>query len=174
MAPSEIPSTQRVFILARIELNAEGVNERYTMWVDPPLGKIPDEALGLSFVSNYSDFNAWSNLYQIRLAAGYENNTGPSSAWQVDEIRMGDTWQDATPYLPLKIVACAHTPTATLEITWNAGPNCTDTVEWSTNLTDWQPYPTSTRVNPPNSTLATWETPVQTEPHIYFRVSRLR
>ena len=174
LAPSEIPSTKRVFVLGRIELDAEGFNERYTMWVDPPLGKVPDEALGLSFVSVNSDFDAWSNLFQIRLAAGYQNTDGPSSAWQVDEIRMGDTWQEVTPYLPLKIVACTRTPTETLEVTWNAAPNCTDTVEWSTDLADWHPYATSTRVNPPNAVLATWETPVQTEPRVYFRVSRLR
>jgi len=174
LAPSEIPSTRRVFILGRIQLDAEGFNERYTMWVDPPLGQAPDEGLGLSFVSVYSDFNSWSNLTQIRLAAGYQNANGPSSAWQVDEIRMGDTWQDVTPYLPLKIVTCTRTPANTLEVTWNAAPNCTDTVEWSTDLTDWHPYPTSTRVNAPNSVLATWVTPVQTEPRVYFRVSRLR
>ena len=174
LAPSEIPSTKRAFILARIELNAEGSNERYTMWVDPPLGVVPDEGVGLQFVSVNSDFNAWSNLFKIRLAAGYQNANGPSSAWQVDEIRMGDTWQDVTPYLPMQIMNVNRTPTGTLEITWNAAPNCTDTVEWCTNLTDWQPYPTSTRVNLPNSVLATWETPVQTEPRVYFRVSRLR
>ena len=174
LAPSEIPSTKRAFILARIELNAEGSNERYTMWVDPPLGVVPDEGVGLQFVSVNSDFNAWSNLFKIRLAAGYQNATGPSSAWQVDEIRMGDTWQDVTPYLPLQIVACTRTSTNTLEVTWSAAPNCTDTVEWSTDLAEWHPFATSTRINPPSSVLATWETPVQTEPRVYFRVSRLR
>ena len=171
----EIPTTQTTFLLARIDLNYVGANERFTMWINPPLGTELDENNGIAFMSSQSDFNVWSDLREIRLAAGFSlGGNSLSSAWQVDEIRMGDTWQDVTPYLPLKIVTCTRTLTETLEVTWNAAPNCTDTVEWSSDLMEWHPYATSTRVNPPNSVLATWETPVQTEPLVYFRVSRLR
>ena len=167
-----IPSTNLVFILARVDLNYDGNKDRFTMWVNPPLGSAPAEADGVSFVSTNTDFNGWADLDHIRLAAGYQDATGPSSSWKVDEIRIGDTREDVCPYLPFTLTTVTL-PTGEMRVTWQAAPGFTDTVEWSDDLGVWHPHAASSRVNPPGSVTATWDTPVITASRYFLRVTRL-
>ena len=171
-AISTTPSTQQCLILARVELNAvDGLLERYTLWVNPRLGLPPAEADGFSMVSGASDFNTWSDLEQLRLAAGY--NAGDPSGWKVDEIRFADTWQEALPHWPLTITSTvAGTSPGRLQIGWMAAPGFTDSVEWSPDLTQWFPYADSLRLNGPVAGPVTYETPAGGSGPRYFRLRR--
>lgn len=140
-APSTFPSTQSSFIVARIELNAvEGFKERYTFWVNPLLDRAPVDSEGFSIVSNASDFNAWSDLEQIRLAAGY--TAGAASGWQVDEIRIADTVLEVMPFIPLRFDSLTINPhTGTLKVEWAPASGYVETVEWSPDLMQWFSIP---------------------------------
>lgn len=171
-AISTTPSTQQCLILARVELNAvDGLLERYTLWINPRLDRQPAEAGGFSMVSAASDFNAWSDLEQIRLAAGY--NAGDPSGWKVDEIRLADTWQEALPHWPLTITSAEPgTSPGRVRIGWLAAPGYTDSVEWSPDLTQWFPYLDSFRLNGPTASAVTYETPEGGPGPRYFRLRR--
>ena len=96
---SKIPATQKAFLLVRIELNYDGTDrERYSLWVNPRLDQEPTQA-DAGFTSRHSDFSEWSEIRQIRLAAGYQLDQDPSSGWVVDEIRIGPTRKSVTPYV---------------------------------------------------------------------------
>ena len=153
-------------------MNYEGDKERFTLWVNPRLDTAPEESAGFSFISTKSDFSNWSQLNEIRLAAGFTSAAGPSSAWQVDEIRIGDTREDVCPLVPFRITQVVRLPSGAVQVTWFAPPGCTDTVEWSSDLIHWQPYPASTRTNPPASVTALWETPVSSETALFLRIRR--
>lgn len=96
-AISTHPTTQSSFLLVRWELDAVGLNERATLWVNPPLSRDPDESAGVSFTSVHSDLRRWSDLRQIRLGAGHGGHNLASSSWIVDEIRLGWTRASVTP-----------------------------------------------------------------------------
>ncbi|MDB6071997.1 MAG: hypothetical protein JWL81_3168, partial [Verrucomicrobiales bacterium] len=150
-AITQTPSTTLSLALARVELNAvNGDLERYTLWMNPPLGKAPDEAEGIAMVSQQSDFAAWSDLEQIRLAAG--QNPAASTGWTVDEIRIADSWQEALPWQSLTAtVETAPQPAGALQVRWISAPGFTDEVEWSTDLEHWFSYPNSVRTNGPGN-----------------------
>ena len=171
-AISTTPSTQLSLIVARFELNAvENLTERYTLWVNPPLGLPPSDATGFSMTSADSNLAAWSDIEQIRLAAGY--NAGSPSGWNVDEIRIADTWEEALPYLPLRITALQPgTTPGQWKISWLAAPGFTESVEWSPDLTQWFSYPSSLRLNGPEAGAAEFETPPESPQRRYFRVRR--
>ena len=171
-AISPTPSTQQSLIVARVELNAvDGVLERYTLWVNPRLDRPPAEADGVSVVSAASDFNAWSDLEQLRLAAGYD--AADPSGWKVDEIRMADTCQEVLPYRPFTATSVeAGISPGRLRIGWMAAPGFKDGVEWSPDLTQWFPYADSLRLNGPVAGPVTYETPEGDPGPRYFRLRR--
>lgn len=96
-AVSSSPTTQTAFLLIRLELDAEGPNERTTLWINPPLTRPPDESDGFAFTSYQSNLTQWNELRQIRLGAGYGSGTLRGTAWTVDEIRLGWTRAAVTP-----------------------------------------------------------------------------
>jgi hypothetical protein len=168
-AISTTPSTQLSLVLARIELNAvDGILERYTLWVNPPLGQAPVESEGFSVVSNDSDFSQWNDLEQVRLAAGH--NAGNPSAWVVDEIRMADTWQEALPYIPLDVTVAAPAPASPAQLRWTTAPDYTESPEWSPNLLEW--FPLTNPITLSGTGLATCELAFPPAGNRYFRVRR--
>jgi hypothetical protein len=168
-AISTTPSTQLCLVVARVELNAvDGLLERYTLWVNPKLGEAPSESEGFSVVSNASDFTQWSDLEQIRLAAGH--NAGSPSAWVVDEIRMADTWQEALPYLPLQVRATHPAPAAPAQLQWITAPDFTETPESSPDLVEW--FPLTVPVTLSGTGLAACGLALAPPGHRYFRVRR--
>lgn len=171
-AISQSASTELSLVVLRIELNAVDESlERYTLWVNPALGVPPPEDAGFSTVSVDSDFAAWSDLEQLRLAAGYYE--GNSSAWTVDEIRIADTWQEALPFLPLDVTAfSAGAAAGQWKINWPAAPGFSDSVEWSPDLVQWFGYPASLRVNGPVPATGEYITPAESPPRRFFRVRR--
>ena len=171
-AISTTPSTQQSLIVARVQLNAvDGLLERYTLWINPRLDRPPAEADGFTMVSAASNFNVWSDLEQLRLAAGY--NAGDPSGWKVDEIRFADTWQETLPYLPLTVTSLLPgTLKDQVRIEWMAAPGFTDSVEWSPDLTQWFPYADSLRLNGPVAGPVVYETPAGGSGPRYFRVHR--
>ncbi len=171
-AISTTPSTQSSCLLVRVELNAvDGHLERYTLWTNPRLNLQPAEADGFRIVSNASDFNSWADLEQIRLAAGY--NANEPSSWTVDEIRIADTWQETLPHLPLAVTSLLPgSQPGNLKIGWQAAPGFQELVEWSPDLIEWFPYPTSVRLNGPVAGPAEYEIPAHTTPQRFFRVNR--
>ena len=171
-AISPTPSTQQSLIVARVELNAvDGLLERYTLWVNPRLDRPPAEADGFSMVSAASDFNAWSDLEQLRLAAGYD--AANPSGWKVDEIRFADTWHEALPHWPLTVTSVLPgTLQDQVRMEWLAAPGFTDLVEWSPDMTQWFPYANSLRLNGPVAGSVAYETPAGGSGPRYFRVRR--
>lgn len=166
------------FLVVKIELNAVGINERFTLWVNPRLDAEPSSGTGVSFVSSNSNFASWSDLTQLRLAAGHTTSgTAPGSSWQLDDIRVGTTAADVMPYIPFQVVNIQQTPSNGLALTWPAMPGITEGVEWSTDLQEWHPYPASLRTNLETPTLntelfSTWETPPMGGGSRFHRVQR--
>lgn len=169
---TQTPTTTLSLALVRVELNAvDGVLERYTLWMNPPLGKAPDEAAGQAMVSQQSNFADWSDLEQIRLAAG--QNAASPTGWTVDEIRIADTWQEALPWQDLSAtLERLAQPAGGLQIRWTPAPGFTDGVEWSTDLINWFFYPASMRVNGPGLEPTSYQIPATPDPRRYFRVRR--
>lgn len=168
-AISTTPSTQLCLILARVELNAvDGLLERYTLWVNPRLDQAPAESEGFSMVSNASDFNQWSDLEQIRLAAGHNANS--PSAWVVDEIRIADTWHESLPYLPLQLSVVPPGPAAPGKLEWTTAPGYTESPEWSPDLRQWFPLTVPVTLSGPGR--AACELTLPAAGPRYFRVRR--
>jgi hypothetical protein len=158
-APSTCASTQCSFIVARIELNAvEGFKERYTFWVSPLLDRPPAEAEGWSFISNDSDFDVWSDLEQIRLAAGY--TAGAASGWQVDEIRIADSVAEVMPFIPLSFDSMTTDPdTGVMQLQWQPAPGYLETMEWSPDLRQWFPQDLAMKLPPQGNASFQWFVP---------------
>ena len=168
---TEVPTTTQVFVLARMEANVDaGELERYTMWLNPRLDQAPNEAAGYTFTSPVSDITSWNAVTEIRLAAGGLPST--PSAWKVDEVRIATTRQEVTPYLTMDFTQVQLDTSGVATISWAAAPGAQDTVQWSTDLTDWQPYPASTRINPDGAETATWTTPPSLLSRLFLRVTR--
>ncbi|MDB6069321.1 MAG: pknB 20 [Verrucomicrobiales bacterium] len=99
-AETTAPTTLTTFLLVRWQRNAESVHEKTTLWINPPLSRDPVESEGVSFVSAASDLDQWSQLQHLRLGAGHGGPASPesSSAWIIDEIRLGWTRAAVTPH----------------------------------------------------------------------------
>lgn len=97
-AESTAPTTLTTFLLVRWQRDAEQEREKATLWINPALSRDPVESAGFSFVSTGSDIGAWSQIQHLRLGAGHGGGGSPSSAWIVDEIRLGWTRADVTPH----------------------------------------------------------------------------
>lgn len=171
-AMTNVPTPTLVFVLARMETNVDNTeNERYTLWLNPRLDQAPDEAAGVTFTSPVSDIVSWNAITDIRLAAGGPPAT-PASAWTVDEVRIATTRQEVTPYLTMAVTRFQLDATGAAAISWKAAPGALDTVQWSSDLMDWESYPASARINPDGAETATWTTPSSLRQQLYFRVIR--
>lgn len=165
---SPVPTSQASLLLARVEPNVDGgAAERYTFWVNPPLGVAPSEADGLSFVSQdtsgtpASDFNDWTDLIAVRIGAGTASGGAPAASWLVDEIRVGVDWADVLPWSPpLELLPPLPEPgPAGCVITWRPADGRTDVVETSGDLATWIPLEASRRTGQAGETSASFTVP---------------
>ncbi len=143
-ALSEVSTYEQAFLVARVELNYDGALERVSFWVNPTLDETPSDAAARQFVSTYSDLPDWAAILAIRLQAaqGY--------AWELDEIRIGDTWEDVAPYFPgPKIATWEKLPSGAVRLFWLPLAGHEDVVEWSTDLRTWSPFGGSRHVGEP-------------------------
>jgi hypothetical protein len=168
VAMSPVPTSRRALLLARIEPNVDGGEvERYTFWVNPPLGVAPPDAQGLSFLSvdasgaPASDFNQWTDLIAMRIGAGTARNDVPAASWLTDEIRVGSDWADVLPWSPpLELIEPLPTPGPSgCVVTWRPAPGRTDVVEWSADLRAWTPYEDSRHLGRDGETSARFTAP---------------
>jgi hypothetical protein len=87
------------FLVLRIDLNVDvSGNDRVRLYVNPMLDAEPAVA-----DVDFSDRNvttAFSALTRVRPFAGNSNNTLLASQADYDELRIGDTWSDVTPFIP--------------------------------------------------------------------------
>ncbi len=173
---SDVPATTQVFMLARMEANVDNTDkERYTIWLNPRLDQAPDEAAGFTFTSLISNVASWNEITDIRLAAGGPTAALPPlvpSAWEVDEIRIATTRPEVTPYLTMAVTSLNLDANGAATIAWTAAPGAQDTVQWSTDLIDWESYPSSTRIHPAGAMVSTWTTPPSLLKKLYLRVVR--
>ena len=180
---SGVPTSQTALLLARIEPNVDGGEaERYTFWVNPPLGVAPPEADGMSFLSAdasgapASDFNQWTDLIAMRIGAGTPSGEVPATSWLTDEIRVGADWADVLPWSPpLELIEPLPAPGPTgCVVTWRPAPGRTDMVEWSSDLRGWTPYEASRHLGRDGETSVSFTAPpppAGTEQY-YVRVRR--
>jgi len=182
-ALSQVPTSQMSLLVGRVELNFEGgIAERYTFWINPPLGSPPDEAEGLSFLSAdtlgepASDFNAWTDLIAMRVGAGVARAPSPAASWLVDEIRVGSGWADVLPWSPpLELLAPLPTlrPGSDTTLTWRPAPGRIDVVESSSDLLTWVPYEASRHTGTEGETSASFTCPIPAGANtFYLRVRR--
>jgi MYXO-CTERM domain-containing protein len=92
------PANQLSFLVARIDANANGVNERVRVYVNPTLDAEPVVADvdfdTQNFIDSMADFN------RIRMRGGGSNTTQTASQLEADELRLGLTYADVAPVVP--------------------------------------------------------------------------
>lgn len=96
-AASTVSMLDSSLLVLRIDVNANGDNERIRLYVNPPLNAEPGTAQ-----VDFSDRNALAavgDITRIRPLAGNSNGTLLAAPLLVDEIRIGDTWGDVTPHV---------------------------------------------------------------------------
>jgi hypothetical protein len=183
VALSAVPTSQTSLLLGRIELNHLGSEvERYTFWINPPLGTVPAEADGLSFTSantageEASDFAEWAELTGMRIGAGVLLGASPAASWLVDEIRVGAGWADVLPWSgPLELLSPLPAPGPDgFEMVWRPSPGRTDIVEVSTDMLTWTSHETSRHTGQPGELSARFKVPAPPAgtPSFYARVRR--
>ena len=97
------------FIVLKIELNANGVNERMSLYVNPSLDAEP--AVPSAIVIDTRDVaTVMSDLNRFRPFGGNQNANG-AGILNLDELRVGSTYADVTPFIPepgcATLAACA-------------------------------------------------------------------
>lgn len=183
IAMSPVPTSQMSLLVARVEPNVDGGEaDRYTFWVNPPLGEAPAAASGWSFVSAdsegtpASDFTAWSDLIAVRIGAGTASGGAPAASWLVDEIRVGSTWLDVLPWSPpLEYMDPLPAPSPNgWVVTWRPAPGRVDVVQSSTDLAVWATLEGSRHVGQVGETSASFSVPAPPAGtlHYYVRVAR--
>lgn len=138
-AVSPVPTSGQSFVVGRIQLNASGTLERFSIWVNPRLDRTPDDAEGAHFLSSDSDIQGWAELTTVRLGAGAVSGGQPASDFMVDEVRIGTRFADVSPHIPApQLLGFLRTPDGASTLQWTALPGFADTLEYSENLTSWQ------------------------------------
>ncbi|MDB6124104.1 MAG: hypothetical protein JWQ71_3097 [Pedosphaera sp.] len=105
--------SQTNLIVVRIDHNV-GANDDAYLFVNPPLGSQP--GIGLANASSLSSFDFSFN--RIRPFAGGDQsaNQQPFAELILDEIRIGETYEDVTPFIPK--LSVAHIGSS-LVLTWS-------------------------------------------------------
>ena len=84
------------FLVLKIEVNASGLDERYSLFVNPSL-----DAEGTPAVTFLRDsLVSLNEIDRIRPFAGGSNATLAPAPSDFDELRIGTTWGDVTPFIP--------------------------------------------------------------------------
>ncbi len=82
------------FLVLKIEVNASGLDDRYSLFVNPSL-----DAEGTPAVTFLRDsLQSLNELDRIRPFAGGSNATLAPAQANFDELRIGTTWADVTPF----------------------------------------------------------------------------
>jgi hypothetical protein len=71
-------------------------NDNVFIWVNPPLGTEPSTASATTNIIGLKDFS----FNRFRLFAGGLSGTQANAEMYLDEIRIGDTYAEVTPYTP--------------------------------------------------------------------------
>ena len=91
---SASPITASTFVVLKIEANVSGLDERYSLFLNPSLA-----AEGVPAVTFLRDSLVSINeLDRIRPFAGGSNATLAPAPSDFDELRIGTTWADVTPF----------------------------------------------------------------------------
>jgi subtilisin-like proprotein convertase family protein len=92
---SATPMHQQAFIVIRVD-HIEGANDNLYMWVNPPLGVEPDPATASARSEGAFSFS----FDRVRPFAGGADtgNNRPYSELALDEIRVGDSFEEVTPF----------------------------------------------------------------------------
>lgn len=131
-------TTDLTLVVVKMELNAEGVSERFTMWLNPALDREPDVDAGRQFVSSDSNFGSWADITKVRIGAGGPNGGNPGSGFLLDELRIGTQFADVVPYVPVPnaVLAEGAAPGERL-LSWLVLPGFRDELEVSGDLAEW-------------------------------------
>jgi hypothetical protein len=85
-------------LVLRIDLLTNTVdvatNDNLFVWVNPALGAVPSTNSAATNLVGLKEFS----FNRIRLFAG-GNNGNPQAEWYLDELRVGDTYADVTPFV---------------------------------------------------------------------------
>lgn len=85
--------------MLKIELNANGVNERLTYYVNPSLDAESSNVPSAIVIDTRDIALLMSDLNRLRPFGGNQNANG-AGILNLDELRIGSTWADVTPFIP--------------------------------------------------------------------------
>jgi hypothetical protein len=161
-ASTNIFFTNLVLVVIRIDHFDDGTNapaatpdlgdcDNVFFWLNPPLGVEPSTN---NAVTNILSTDISGPLTQgfdfafnrIVLFAGAANSTDPAAEWYVDELRVGDTYADVTPFIPFisplppQWTGISHLPAGGILLTLTGAANGQYAIDYTTNLTttSWQ------------------------------------
>ncbi len=100
VVPSGNPYSELSFVLVRIDhLGDATVNDNAYMWIDPNLNVEPDIGTADAFSGGFDYV-----INRVRpFAGGYDTGNGgrPNAVLDIDELRLGETFADVTPFTPV-------------------------------------------------------------------------
>lgn len=120
-----IPMTAPAFIVLRIDLNANGENERLRLYVNPPLDSEPTVPSLDNMLRNVVPDTSFADLKRIRPFAGGPPNAQPPAPSEWDEFRIGTSWADVTPFGVLQVSPSSAVPGSPLTLSWEVGRGAT-------------------------------------------------
>ena len=88
-----------VLAVLKIELNAVGVNERLSLFINPSLDAEGSNVPSAIVIDTRDIAVLMSDLNRLRPFGGNATASG-SGIMNIDEIRVGDTWASVTPFIP--------------------------------------------------------------------------
>lgn len=98
---SNVNVTTNAFNVLKIELNANGANDRFTLYVNPLLA---GEGLNVSSITPIDNVDRGATLeamiQSVRPFGGNQNAANGAGILNFDEFRIGTTWADVTPFVP--------------------------------------------------------------------------
>ena len=94
---SSVNIQSRAFSVLKIELNANGINERMTFYVNPLLDAEGSNTPSAIVIDTRDIALVMSDLNRLRPFGGNQNANG-AGIMDLDELRVGSTWADVTPF----------------------------------------------------------------------------
>jgi len=91
---SATPTSASTFLVLKIEANVSGQDERYSLFVNPSLG--PEGVPAVTFLRD--SLVSLTEIDRIRPFAGGATATLAAAPSDFDELRIGTTWADVTPF----------------------------------------------------------------------------
>ena len=94
-AHTAIPATDLSLLVARVDLNDNGANERFRIYVNPTLDAEP--LVADVDINAYNFIDTIGEITRLRMRAGGSNATQTASQAEFDELRLGLSYADVTP-----------------------------------------------------------------------------